>query len=113
VADAVPEIYRFCHLAYNHTSLLQYGKKTIESQEGVQQGDPLGPLLFSLVVHPSVTSLCSNLAIGYLDDFTLGGPLQTVAAGVASIRRKGAAVGLSLNAEKSEAISRSGNISNS
>ncbi len=113
VANAVPEIYRFCHLAYNHTSILQYGNKTIESQEGVQQGDPLGPLLFSLVVHPLLTSLRSNLAIGYLDDFTLGGPLETVAADVASIRSKGASLGLSLNAEKSEVISHSGNISNS
>jgi len=60
-----------------------------------------------------LTSLYSNLAIGYLDDVTLGGPLQTVAADVASIRSKGAALGLLLNAEKSEVISRPDNITNS
>jgi len=70
VADAVPEIYSFCHFAYNHSSIHLYGNKTIESQEGVQQGDPLGSL-FSLVVHSLLNSLCSNLAIGYIDDFTL------------------------------------------
>ena len=85
----------------------------MESQEGVQQGDPLGPLLFSLVVHPLLTSLSSNLAICYLDDFTLGGPLKTVAANAASIRSKGASLSLSLTAEKSEVILITGDISNS
>ena len=55
-----------------------------------------------------MTSLRSDLVIGYLDDFTLGGPLNTVAADVASIRSKGASLGLSLNSRKSEVISRSG-----
>ena len=50
VEDSAPEIYRFCQLAYHLTSILQYGKQTIELQEGVQQGDPLWPLLFCLVV---------------------------------------------------------------
>jgi hypothetical protein len=44
VADTDPVIYRFCHLAYHHTSILQFGNKTLESQEGVQQGDPLGQI---------------------------------------------------------------------
>ena len=42
VADTVPEIYKFCHLAYHQSSILQFGQHTILSQEGVQQGDPLG-----------------------------------------------------------------------
>jgi len=65
-----------------------------------------------LVVHPLLTSLCSDLVLGYLDDFTLGGPLNTVAADVASIRSKGAFLGLSLNSMKSEVISRSGDVIN-
>jgi len=71
----------------------------------------LGPLLFSLVVHPLLTSLLSNLALGYLYDFTLGGPLNTVAADVTHIGSKGASLGLSLKSKKSEVISRSGGIS--
>jgi hypothetical protein len=75
VADSLPEIYRFCHLAYHRTSILQYDQ------------------------HPLLTSLCIDLVLGYLDDFTLGGPLNTVAADVASIRNKGASLSRSLNAK--------------
>jgi len=37
------------------------------SQEGPQQGDPLGPLLFCNTIHPLLTSLGSVL-LGYMDD---------------------------------------------
>ena len=106
----MPEIYRFCYSAYHQTSILQYGPQTIESQEGVQQGDPMGPLRFCLAVHPLLLSLASELTFGFLDDFTIGGPISTVAADVASIKSKGASLGLTLNPSKSEVISRSGNI---
>jgi hypothetical protein len=112
VADSIPEIYLFCHLAYHHASILQFGRQTVESQEGVQQRDPLGPLLFCLAVHPLLSSLTSDLVLGYLDDFTIGGALDTVAADIASIRSKGASLGLSLNPGKCEVISPSGDISN-
>ena len=90
IANTLPDIYRFCHLAYQQTSILKYGQQAIDSQEGVQQGDPLGPLLFCLAVHPLLSSLASSLTIGCMDDFTLGGQLSTVATDVATIRSKGA-----------------------
>lgn len=105
VASTVPDIYRFCSLAYHHTSILQFGQHIILSQEGVQQGDPLGPLLFCLAVHPLLSSLNSHLTIGYLDDFTLGGSSSVVAADVASIIDRGTSLGLSLNRSKCEIIS--------
>ena len=111
IADQLPDIYRFCHLAYQQTSLLKYGMETVESQEGVQQGDPLGPLLFCLAIQPLLNSLASNLAFGYLDDVTLGGPLSAVASDVATIVNKGASLGLDLNPGKCEVISHSGTIS--
>lgn len=73
----------------------------------------MGYLFFSLVVHPLLTYLSSDLVLGYLDDFTLGGPLNTVAANVASIRSKGASLGSFLNAKKSEVILRSSDTTNS
>ena len=47
--------------------------------EGPQQGDPLGPLMFSNTVQPLLVSLTSELTLGYLDDLTLGGLPSQVA----------------------------------
>jgi len=100
----VPEISHFVRSGYAYSSVLQFGTFTLESAEGVQQGDPLGPLLFCLTVHPMLSTLSSNLAIGYLDDFTLAGNQAVVASDVAIIEEAGAELGLSINAAKSEVI---------
>ena len=44
----------------------------IYSEEGPQQGDPMGPLMFSLAIHPILETMKSSLIIGYLDDLTAG-----------------------------------------
>jgi len=41
--------------------------------EGTQQGDPLGPPEFCIVVHPLLKRLQSDLRFSFLDDLTLGG----------------------------------------
>lgn len=43
-----PSIYPFVHSAYSSSSSYFWGDKIIPSAEGVQQGDPIGPLLFCL-----------------------------------------------------------------
>ena len=48
--------------------------KIIESAEGVQQGDPLGPLLFCLTLHSHCEQkLLSPLCVMYLDDVSMAG----------------------------------------
>ena len=76
VREQAPGIYDFVHSAYSQSSLLFFGDNIIESAEGVQQGDPLGPLLFSLTIHPILKMLKSELRIFYLDDGTMGGNLK-------------------------------------
>jgi len=60
--DQLPKINRFCHLAYQNTSLLKYLSEIVESQEGVQQGVPLGPLLFCSTIQPLVVDQVTTRA---------------------------------------------------
>jgi len=46
ISDRLPELFHVCYAAYSQPSLLFFGSHIIESQEGPQQGDPLGLLLF-------------------------------------------------------------------
>ena len=76
VCEKAPQLFPLAHSAYSAPSSLFIQDKTILSVEGVQQGDPLGPLLFSLTTMDLMESLRSELLIFYLDDGTLGGELR-------------------------------------
>ena len=78
VGKLVPELLPLVLSAYGSPSSLFYGENIILSSEGVQQGDPLGPLFFCLTIHNMVQQLCSELNVFYLDDGTLGGTLDDV-----------------------------------
>ena len=72
-------IYIYCTQLFN----------VIHSCEGVQQGDPLGPLLFCVAVQDLIRSLCSEFCVFYLDDGTLGGPLDVVSSDLHLMERQG------------------------
>jgi len=103
--DAIPEWYPFLHSAYAGTSHLFWGSSIIDSSEGVQQGDPVGPLLFCLTVHILLSSCRCEFKVGYLDDFTLGDEPVTVASEVARLEEGALNLGLTLNFNKCEVIS--------
>ena len=106
VSEKIPELFSFCKLAYGSPSKLRFGDLTIWSCEGVQQGDPLGPLLFCIAVQPFLSNLQSVLRIGFLDDVTLGGPASTVGIDVVSFSTACSGIGLDLNVTKCELISK-------
>ena len=65
----------FC---YGSQPLLHFGDHMTLSKCDAQQGDPLGPVLFSLTVHPIVERikrevLDLNINVWYLDDGNLCG----------------------------------------
>ena len=49
--DKAPQLFPLALLAYQDSSLLFFGSHIINSSERVQQGDPIGPLLFCLTIH--------------------------------------------------------------
>jgi Reverse transcriptase (RNA-dependent DNA polymerase) len=105
--ERVPGIYKFCHLSYSQPSVLSYAGRVILSQLGPQQGDPLGPALFCNTIQQLLTSLSSELRVGYMDDLTIGGPESQAARDVELVRTKGEEIGLRLNTNKCEFISHS------
>ena len=106
VRDVAPELFQFVYSAYQTPSSLFCGDHVLQSEEGVQQGDPLGPLLFCLSIHPLVTKLTSEFKVFYLDDGTLGGSAESVLHDLQLVEREAAELGLQLNCSKSELICR-------
>ena len=104
VHHLAPSIYSFVHSVYSSSSSLFWSDTIILSSEGVQQGDPLGPLLFCLTIHHMCSRLKSELCIFYLDDGTLGGLLSDVLHDVEMIKKEAGIVGLELNPQKSEVV---------
>jgi hypothetical protein len=102
VAKDLPELYRFAYDSYANYPILQHGTYSITSEEGPQQGDPLGPLEFCLAVQPLLKSLQSPFSLGYLDDFTFAGPAYCVAGDVRQISDSSQQLGLRLNVSKCE-----------
>ena len=105
VAVHAPMAYPYVHAAYAETSFLGYEGHAIPSAEGVQQGDPLGPLLFCLALHPVLDASRAEFRLGYLDDVTLGGELNELGTAVESLRSLAADIGLTLNVGKCEVVS--------
>jgi Reverse transcriptase (RNA-dependent DNA polymerase) len=105
VAEELPFIYRFSYLAYGNGTIgptLGFGNEIICSPEGVQQGDPQGPLLFYVTVQPLLRSLSSQMIVAFMDDVTLGGQPSSVAESddVATMSTQGLKYGLQLNFNK-------------
>lgn len=104
VRDLAPGVYQFVHSAYSSPSSLFWGDRILQSMEGVQQGDPLGPLLFCLSIYRIQSRLQSELRLLYLDDITIGGSLEQIEHDLQIIEEESQELGLVVNQRKSEII---------
>ena len=72
--SSAPMATTYVYQAYGAPSALRFGDHIVWSKNGIQQGDPLGPLLFFLGLRRLTAALpVTPLSIWYLDDGTLGG----------------------------------------
>ncbi len=99
-----PCLFHYVYSSYSSSSHLFWYDRLLSSCEGVQQGDPLGPLLFCLTIHELVSQLKSEFTLFYLDDGTVGGDQESVESDLLLISEKCGELGLVLNSSKSEII---------
>ena len=86
-------------------SFMHLGPDLLLCETGVQQGDPLAPLLFSVGIHSAVEALAqlSNLEqVWYLDDGFIKGPRGVVERALSMLCPLLAAKGLHVNRSKCE-----------
>jgi len=89
---------------YGAPSILWFGEDTISSEEGVQQGDPLGPLFFSITIQPLLVNSNCEFVAGYLDDVGLGDEVTHLASRVEWLEKEAHTLGLNLNHSKCEVL---------
>jgi len=104
IHDDLPELLPFITTCYGSSSHLCFGQFLISSEEGVQQGDPLGPLIFCATSLRLAKLMKSPLNIWYMDDGTLGGDVDVLINDFQAIQQVGRTVGLELNVHKCELI---------
>jgi len=102
VKQHVPSVYHFISQSYQADSDLFFGSKNIKSQLGVQQGDPLGPALFALTIHPLATSIDTELNSWFLDDGIVADSPEQVLSAFKHIATEAQKIGLELNFQKCE-----------
>jgi len=79
------------------------------SEEGAQQGDPLGSLLICLAIPPIVVKLMSEFNVRYIDDGIIGCTMSDILHDIHKIyayliKAEGEMIGLILNESKCELI---------
>ena len=107
VAKHFPELLHFAESTLSQESILQFGDFMLQSAEGAQQGDPLGPLYFCLAFKEVLESRMSELVLGFLDDVAIGGEAACVLEDFTQLDSVAKKIGLAINYDKCEIVGHS------
>ena len=107
-----PQLLQWSSWCYGQHPTLWHPFGTISSEIGVQQGDPLGPLLFCLVLQQVVSAImenadCASLLFHkwYINDGVVAGLTAAIDCVLAIIQDLGPPLGLYINTAKCELFS--------
>ncbi|KAL5506735.1 hypothetical protein EMCRGX_G008470 [Ephydatia muelleri] len=108
-----PELMPWASWCYGQHPKLFYSMGTLSSETGVQQGDPLGPLFFCLVLQKLVGTIATDEVSShllyhkwYMDDGAVAGSEKAVARVITILSELGPQLGLFLNVSKCEVFSK-------
>ena len=102
--DRTPEIANLFFIAYSKPSSVIASGHSMTSSTGVQQGDPISHLLFSLAVDQIACGVESEMNVWYFDDATIGGSPESVLSDVQRCITGLKRMGLKVNPKKTEII---------
>jgi hypothetical protein len=105
VSEKLPGLAAFAYWCYATPSHLIYGPSILLSSAGVQQGDPLGTLLFCLGIDQTLRTVKDahpdlDILAFYADDGTLAAPSDTLIAAFLRLTRELAEINLVVNTKK-------------
>ena len=111
-AVCFPELLPWAAWCYGQHPILWHAMGSINSETGVQQGDPLGPLFFCLVLQTVVSAIsagdrCAELLFHawYMDDVIVASPRCAINRVLSIIQDQGPTLGLFINTAKCEIFS--------
>ena len=113
VSLSFPDIHNHVIQMYGKPSSLVFMRDTspviIASEEGVHQGDPLGPVTFATAIHSVLTNVQNShpsvRVLAYLDDVFLLGEAEDVLAAFCDLKKSFLAINLVIADKKCEIFS--------
>ena len=105
VAKFCPDLLRWARWCLDGANHVYYDHEVILCSRGVQQGDPLAPMLFSVGLHLVAERLLSMpelRSILFLDDAILRGKVDNVHAAFTMLRKELLKIGLAVSLRKCE-----------
>ena len=100
VKEVAPQLFPMAWQAYGKPTKLLFGEHLLMSCEGVQQGDVLGSLLFSLAIKDMMNECKSPFNSWYLDDGVFAAEPNTIEQDYLRLVDSAASLGLCVKPDK-------------